>query len=179
MANTYRTPLLPFPLKRQQQFWKTVKTLAADQCWEWQGTRTDRDYGTVYIRRKVVKAHRVAFAITFGIEPPDSVLHHCDNPPCCNPAHLYAGTYKDNAQDKQRRGRSPWIMYTTGEDAPSSKLNGTQVDQIRLYYRPRNGSGDRLAQMFGVNKGTIVSVAHGRSWCSRPWPVGPVPDPLR
>lgn len=164
MATEYRTPLLPFPPKRQEQFWSTVKKLADDECWEWQGCKTDRNYGTVYIRGKVVKAHRVAFAITFNVEPANHVLHTCDNPPCCNPAHLFEGTYKDNAIDRQAKGRSAAHVGRTGESCHLAKLTQKQVDHIRSVYHSLPNASRYLANTFGVSPCTIRDIMAGRSW---------------
>jgi hypothetical protein len=77
-------------------------------CIEWKG-RTDKDgYGTIGSRR----AHRVAWEQTFGPIPDGlQVLHKCDNPPCCNPDHLFLGTRTDNMNDKVRKGRQHRKQY--------------------------------------------------------------------
>jgi hypothetical protein len=64
-------------------------------------------YGRLVINGKYVGAHRVAYEVSKGrVMEGLFVCHHCDNPPCCNPAHLYAGTHQDNVDDKVRRGRA-------------------------------------------------------------------------
>lgn len=74
------------------------------------GTRTAAGYGQVSVRGRVEGAHRVAYVLTYGDLPPDKplVCHHCDNPPCVRPDHLFAGNYSDNAQDMLRKGRGPY-----------------------------------------------------------------------
>lgn len=80
-------------------------------CWEWPGARFRGGYGkvraTVDGRRTLLGTHVVMFEHVHGPVPPDRfVLHTCDNPPCCNPAHLYAGTPGDNMRDRSTRGRA-------------------------------------------------------------------------
>lgn len=75
-------------------------------CWEWTGARSAYGYGQVGTGGALQYAHRLA---AFAYDVPGSgplVLHHCDNPPCFNPIHLYRGTHLDNTLDSVRRGRS-------------------------------------------------------------------------
>lgn len=82
---------------------------AIGPCWVWTGCKNYFGYGWVHIRRpgfNMVKAHRVAWQISFGDIPTNMlVLHKCDNPTCVNPEHLYLGTSLDNAQDRENKGR--------------------------------------------------------------------------
>lgn len=82
--------------------WSTTPT----GCWEWNGSRLKTGYGRVAHQHKVLGAHRVAHEVWIGPIPEGlQVNHHCDNPPCINPEHLYAGTAQENMQDKVNRGR--------------------------------------------------------------------------
>lgn len=90
-------------------FWSRVQIGAPDECWEWQRGRTGDGYGAFIIYLQiVVSAHRIAYLLHIGIDPVGKIVRHyiCDNPPCCNPQHLQAGTSADNAQDMVRNGRS-------------------------------------------------------------------------
>jgi hypothetical protein len=67
-------------------------------CWEWQGPFTHR-YGQISDQNRRHRAHRLAYELWVGPIPQGlSVLHKCNNPPCCNPAHLFVGTQKENVQ---------------------------------------------------------------------------------
>lgn len=81
-------------------------TVTADGCWEWQGARLPKGYGRIGIDGSVQLVHRVMYTLDQGQIPEGlHVLHSCDNPPCCNPGHLRAGTPSDNMLDAVERGR--------------------------------------------------------------------------
>ena len=93
-------------MKTAQEFWSHVAVGSADACWPWT-SRTARGYGNLYFRGRTQMAHRVAFELANGPIPAGLLVRHtCDNPPCCNPAHLLLGTHRDNAWDRERRNRS-------------------------------------------------------------------------
>lgn len=74
-------------------------------CWEWMRARFPTGYGCVKIDKKSRRAHRVSYEVFNGPLDGLMVLHHCDNPPCINPSHLYLGDQKKNAADRLHRGR--------------------------------------------------------------------------
>lgn len=88
-----------------ERFWEKVDRAAGvDGCWPWTATRTPQNYGQFDKRG----SHRVAFELTNGAIPAGLyVLHSCDNPPCCNPAHLSLGTHADNLREAAERGLFP------------------------------------------------------------------------
>lgn len=89
------------------RFWSKVdKSGGKTACWPWRGVINSNGYGYFRIGRRVVRAHRVAYALVFGdIEEGFDILHACDNRPCCNPDHLSEGTQSENNRQAYARGR--------------------------------------------------------------------------
>lgn len=109
------------------------------------------------------KAHRVSWEVHNGPIPEGgNVLHHCDNPPCCNPAHLYIGTRADNARDRTERGRG---ADRQGEKNVNAKLTEANVRAIIVELRrlPRRSQSD-IAAEFGVSQGHVSNIMHRRFW---------------
>lgn len=101
------------------------------------------------------RAHRVAFELTFPEwNGKEWVLHRCDNPPCCNPAHLFLGTPRDNAVDMIAKGRR---ADTRGENHGSAKLTAAQVLEIRA----SKLSSNIIADQYGVS-GRLIRVIRQR-----------------
>lgn len=93
----------------ENRFWNRLdKSGGDDSCWNWTGARLPKGYGIVGISQGKHKyTHRVAWELTNGPIPEGLwVLHRCDNPPCCNPAHLFIGNNRDNVLDMIQKGRA-------------------------------------------------------------------------
>ncbi|WP_433078899.1 HNH endonuclease signature motif containing protein [Dactylosporangium sp. CA-052675] len=93
----------PVAPRFQRDFWSSVRKVHARGCWTFTGPTAGRGHG----RWGRVLAHRYSWQLANGPIPPGMwVLHHCDNPPCVNPLHLYLGTIRENTADAVARGRN-------------------------------------------------------------------------
>lgn len=141
------------------RFWLKVDVREPDSCWEWTAYRDKTGYGTFGIDGKKERAPRVAWALASG-EIPDGlcVLHTCDNPPCCNPKHLFLGTRADNVQDAIRKGR-----HITGEMVGGSKLTEDNVHLIR-HCLDLGCKQRETADVFRVSEMTISDIKLNKTW---------------
>lgn len=144
------------------------KVAVADSgCWEWAGGRFDTGYGAFSVRGKTRYAHRVSYAEFVGPIPDGHmVCHHCDNPCCINPEHLFLGTAADNMADKAAKGRS-----NRGEKSNTSRLTERQVVVIKQFLRrhpplrgQHGGPCTFLARWFGVTQTAISLIHAGKNW---------------
>lgn len=151
-----------FNQRAPDRFWAKVdKSGGPDACWEWQGTRAPNRYGSVTFHNRAVSTHRLAWELTHGpITDGLWVLHRCDNPPCCNPAHLFLGTPTDNAQDRNAKGRA---NTARGERTGHAKLTDAQVLDIRARYAAGE-TGRALAREYGVSPAAVSNIMTGKRW---------------
>jgi hypothetical protein len=143
-------------------FW--VKVQKADGCWPYMGYLNRRGYGKHHVsNRGSIQSHRLAWELTNGPIPPGlMVCHHCDNPPCCNPAHLFLGTAADNVGDMVRKGRARGGNQR-GEQVGNHRLTDEQVRQLRAL-RANGYSFSSIAILLHVAATTVVRAARGTRW---------------
>jgi hypothetical protein len=131
-------------------------------CWVWQGALWLDGYASVWFDGQNRKAHRVSYERFIGPTNGLHVCHHCDNPRCVNPDHLFLGTDADNVADKCSKGRAKGGSMP-GVRHPMHKLTEEQVSLIRNTPRER-GVVTSLAERFGVDKTTISRILRGKTW---------------
>ena len=151
----------------ETRFWPKVAKSETNVCWEWQAGRLKSGYGWVRTPAGNKTASRVAAYLSGVLDDLSStlcVLHRCDNPPCCNPAHLFTGTNADNVADRVAKGRTV-CSPLHGQANGASKLTDAQTKQIRDLYKSTNYSQSQLAKMFGVRQSHISRIVNGLSRC--------------
>lgn len=105
MTTTFREIPMPKP-EDIDRFWSKVDRQEGDGCWEWRGERNTHGQGLCYFAGRRWSASRVAIVISEGYIAPDMLAcHHCDNPSCVRPEHLWAGTSLQRQVDAVRRGK--------------------------------------------------------------------------
>lgn len=152
----------------EKKFWEKVDMGADYECWEWKASRSKKGYGNFYIslghsKDKHILAHRKAYLLSHNLTSlPEGicVLHHCDNPPCCNPMHLFLGTNYDNIQDKISKGRG---ADNRGENHSHNKLKNEDIYRIREL-RKQGLTLEKIACKFNVDLSTIGYILQGKLW---------------
>ncbi len=152
-------------------------------CWEYQGAKTRNGYGNIGRREggRLINhvAHRFVYEKMVGKIPEGMQANHkCDNRICCNPAHIFIGTQKDNMEDAYAKGRVPrnphehknWWSGGPEKHARKGEQNGRSildretVKYIRhLYYAERHNQV-QLGKHFGVCRTQIGRIVKGVSW---------------
>lgn len=192
MANPKRITVVPTE-KEILRFWSYVdksEGLGKGNCWEWRGSTRRRGYGKFKVKSQWFVASRLSYFLSYGIDPfPLLVCHHCDHPPCVNPAHLFQDTSKGNSEDMVNKGRMATGLrngkythpekVTRGDEHPAhlhpekmargskngnSKLTESIVTEIRQLYATGNYSSRQIGRMFHLDKSTVLDIVAMRIW---------------
>ncbi len=143
------------------RFWPRVKK--GDGCWLWLGTCNKFGYGNFRLEGYEKGAHRAAWKITHGDIPKGMcVCHHCDNPRCVRPDHLFLGTRADNTRDAASKGRMR-NGDQRGEKNANAKLTAVGVEQVRMW-KASGLPNIQIAILAGVSDRTIRSIVTGMTW---------------
>ncbi len=149
--------------------WNKVEKRGDSECWPWTGY-VSSGYGRLDINGvKGVYAHRAAYLSknpgSISLKDDGSkeqcVLHRCDNPRCCNPAHLFLGSHDDNMADKASKGRAN--IWSSSIETPRAKLSAEDVFAIRAH--KKGGATIKAIQMlYEVSRSTVCGALYGRHY---------------
>lgn len=149
----------PAPLATR--LWRRVDVRGPDDCWEWRGARGEYGHGRIGSGAPIhnhIGTHRVAWELARGPIPDGMfVCHRCDNPPCCNPAHLYLGTPADNSADMAAKKRC-----RSGASHPMAVL--TELKVLEIWGLLGKLPERLIAEKYGVSQGLISRIARRLCW---------------
>lgn len=160
---TERSPALSLKtLTPGQRFWLKVERGGDDECWPFKGAVDKFGHGSFFVspQRGRVPAHSYALELKTGEQCPEGkeCCHHCDNPPCCNPSHLYFGTRLQNVHDAISRRR-----HSHGSRHVGARLTEADVYAMRV----RFATGETqpvLASVYGIGEAYVSAIVNGRTW---------------
>jgi len=136
------------------------RVVRKDECMVWTGY-TSNGYGEMTFLGKKMSVHRAMYRASRGEIPKGMyVCHTCDNPPCCNPLHLFCASPKDNTKDAVIKGR---FNHCVGSKHTSSKLTEDDVREIKRILK-RGGSSTHIARNYNVHVTTIERIKYGKGW---------------
>ena len=136
--------------------YKMVRVDEQTGCHLWTGSTNHSGYGRIGIDYKDYLAHRLSYELQVGpIADGMFACHHCDNPRCINPQHLFLGKQSDNLADMVKKGRQ-----MRGEGHYNARLDPQKVKHIRSKTEPV----DILAAKYGVTRGAIFAVLNNKTW---------------
>lgn len=170
------------------EFWKRVKK--TDSCWIWLGAFGKYGYGLTSYKSKTKRAHRLAYELTYGVDPGQlCVCHSCDNPACVRPDHLWIGTHADNHNDMKRKGRNKkgdahWTRVmpekvkrgdnsyqrrhpewlARGERHGNARMTNAMVLKMRRMRNDTGASFGVIGNRFGLSRAAVFAAVTGKTW---------------
>ena len=144
------------------RFWSRVERRGPDDCWLWHGALNESGYGVGWTGERTRLAHRIAWFLTHGEWPSDCLCHACDNPRCCNPAHVFEGSRADNLADMRAKGRQAPMPLIRGEQHPKTPLKERDVATIRA--ASGKGCVAAMARQFGISTTAVSNIRNRKSW---------------
>ena len=141
-----------------ERFWPKVNVRGPDECWEWLGHRNYQGYGRFHLDGKTRYAHRCAWELHSGQRvTTQCICHTCDNPACCNPAHLFPGSHADNMRDMAMKGNA-------GPTSRKTELTAGGVKLIRAMWASGAYIQQEIGDALGVKRDRVNAIANRKSW---------------
>ena len=148
----------------KKRFLEKVEVKSSNECWEWKASKFKDGYGAFWNGDNQIRAHRFSWEFHFG-NIPEGVLvcHHCDNPSCVNPNHLFLGTIQDNINDKCKKGRADGGSIK-GEEHYFSKVTNKEVIRIRELYDTGKYFQREIGELFGISRSNVGEIIRRKTW---------------
>lgn len=146
-------------------FWARVEK--TEGCWLWKGGKDSSGYGFFRYKGKRDKAHRVAYELAYGVSLGSLFgCHHCDNPSCVRPDHIFPGTPKDNAQDAFRKGRrKAHFANSSRPGTANGRAQLTEQDVQGIRRLASRGITEREIQgIYNIRQAQINKIIRRVSW---------------
>lgn len=143
-------------------FWSRCERVGP--CLVWRGALNGHGYGHFTHEQQTIACHVYAYELTNGpITPGLFVLHSCDNPPCCEPAHLFQGTQAQNLADMCAKGRHATGYGIKGSQHWCARLTEDEVREMRQLRRVGVILAD-LAVLYDVGISAVHSIVTYKTW---------------
>jgi len=150
------------------EFWTHVDFLG--DCWMWTGSLNRAGYGRLTFSGRSFTAHRCAYEFLLGAIPSGMfACHHCDEPPCVRPDHLFLGAAVDNTRDMIQKNRGA-VPPSAGSANGHARLDELRVLEIRERFAAGETPG-MLAATFGVSSSSINGIIRGSAWAHVDGPI--------
>ena len=181
--------VVKFTEKNLRNFWRKVDKQGPlpdqtnphykglDQCWIWTASKGPKGYGQWFANKNFLPAHRASWLIAGNSIPVGMlVLHRCDVPWCVNPEHLFIGTDRDNARDREAKGRGRQPSgdqsgkrlhpesVARGENNFKAKITAEIVREIRAKYDSGGYTHQALANQCGLHKSQVGRIVRRQFW---------------
>lgn len=153
------TPIPILTKKQIDRLWCRVKQNGPDDCWPFLGRVCEDGYGKISLNYKEFVASRLIYAVVHKLDPGQKIVcHTCDNPPCCNPKHLFLGTFQQNVKDSVAKKRHSSLIK--GSAKVQALVNEEIVKEMRLSFL----SKQELAEKYNIGISNVYRILTKRSW---------------
>lgn len=175
----FSKPLAYLSPENIKKFCRSVSERGPDDCWPWTDRCGRGGYGQFWVdgEDRNLYAHRVAYYLATGEDPyPLEILHSCDNPPCCNPAHLTKGTHAEDMQDAKDRNRIKHgedhyyrqhpEEIVRGTENGRHKFTDSEIMDIRQYHADHKHEESRrsMSRKYGITHVHLAAIITGKFW---------------
>lgn len=161
MRRCWEARRAPWP----DRIWLWIDKRGPTECWPWIASKDSYGYGTLSLKKKKFKATRVLWELVHGEAPGNrEVMHACDNPGCCNPAHLSLGTHAENMRDMSLKKRAASTRGPKNGGMVVAVLDENKVRDIRREHANGGVTLQRIAAKYGVTAANVWCVVKRKSW---------------